>query len=150
MTLYKGQNTYEVELLPGESRETLFTEQVRKSAYRAMETGNLDPETLSSLVKMQNAGSIQASILTRMLVAKQLIDTKVQSADNLSKNTRGNAGPGFGKLELGPFIDPNCRNNSINETVDTNTTPAQSSIEQTTDQLRDYDIKDPYNVIEDE
>lgn len=126
MTLYKGQNSFEVELMPGEKRETLFTEQIRKSAYKAMnaaaaddadeDADKLNPDLLISLVKMEKAGSVQASNLIGMLMSKKLVSVDLLDLINTAHTTRGNAGPGFsGELSLGPYVYGKSKDDTNNE-----------------------------------
>lgn len=108
MTLYKGQTLTNVELLPGEHRDTLFTEKIRKQSYEAIKNRSVEPILLSELLTLANANSIQANKLLGKMVFDELvsIQTIIEVANNLETpdNPRGDAGPGFiGELRLGPY-----------------------------------------------
>lgn len=108
MSLYKGQTLIDVELLPGEHRETLFTEKIRRQSYEAIKSQNVEAGLLSNLLTLANANSIQASKLLGKMVFNELVSIQelIKVANRLenSDNPRGDAGPGFiGELRLGPY-----------------------------------------------
>lgn len=65
---YNGQMTGSVEVLPGESPDELFTEDLRRQFHR--EKPKLQPETISALSRLASRGSHQAKSLLDGLVPK--------------------------------------------------------------------------------
>lgn len=142
MTLYAGQSEYSVTPLESEKGKLLFDEKTRAEAYDALKNNTLNNELKEKLEKMYTDGSYQAGYFIGTMIAKGVLKYPVSE----TPPARGDAGPGFGKLELGPYISARVVEVEIGHQ---NPTKNPQSLDESMEYLRDRGI-DPYSAIENE
>lgn len=103
MSGYEGQPSVDFSETSIESNQ-VFDEKVRKNCYEAINSGEVTPELLKTLVDLSHEDSHQATYFIGKFIMDGLIKLPEVAIREERIGFRGDAGPGYtGIVKLGPY-----------------------------------------------